>query len=179
MSLRDLRDLLWPKPMPKPPGPDLPPAPVPEPEPEPPPPPPDVPKPPPPPIEDTYPEYAVALLQLHNADRKRPLRLSPELMRAALAHATWMAENGELDHYLPRGSSPSVRALAAGYSNGGVAENIGWNAQTALAVYQMWRGSPDHWQNLSNPAYTECGFGVVARANGPYWCAVFGRPSGA
>jgi uncharacterized protein YkwD len=107
----------------------------------------------------------LSLLCLTNAVRGRAglngLAADPRLNAAARGHSADMVARGYFSHNGLGGSTPSDRALAAGYP-GGVGENIAANSRgTAISVFSLWRASPGHNANLLG-SYSATGLGVAA-----------------
>ncbi|WP_456833026.1 CAP domain-containing protein [Deinococcus sp. UYEF24] len=75
------------------------------------------------------------------------------------------------------GSTPQVRAERAGYQ-GGVGENLQYNAITPQGAITSLLGSPEHCRNLMDPRYTRFGAAVAnGRPDtlfGTYWVQEFG-----
>jgi uncharacterized protein YkwD len=106
-----------------------------------------------------------SLLCLTNVHRVRndltPLRRDTRLGTAARAHSADMVARDYFDHFSPEGDGPSERVQAAGYPSG-AGENIATNGTgTALSLFQQWRNSSGHNQNMLGSGYTAGGFGVA------------------
>lgn len=101
--------------------------------------------------------------------------LNGALSAAALSHAVWMAETGQVSHTQPNGSTPTTRAAAAGYPGSWVSENIyaGTNATTDHA-WGFWINSPIHYRGLTNGSYDEIGIGYATTSWGSAFVLVFG-----
>lgn len=107
------------------------------------------------------------------------LRPNVILNRAALAHATDMAQHGYLAHEGRDGSTPADRVTRAGYRWRSVGENIASGPTTPEAVVDGWIRSPHHCANLMAPHFTEMGIAYsVNRATeaGIYWAQVLAAP---
>ncbi len=108
-----------------------------------------------------------------------PLRWSPRLERAALAHARDMATRSSMSHTGSDGSTPSRRVTRAGYTWSATGENVAAGQRDADSVVKSWLSSPGHCANVMSPDYTEM---AVAFATNPkseagiYWTQVFGAP---
>ena len=130
----------------------------------------------PPPLPPTPPPDNGDMLALHNAERqrRRVLTLVPDarLTSAAQAHATWMAERGELSH-----TGLHDRVSRVGYPWTKVAENVAAGAGLdARGAWMLWMASPGHLANAVDPAMRDVGFGsAVGRDGHTYWCTVYGR----
>lgn len=108
-----------------------------------------------------------------------PVRLQPNLERAALAHAHDVSKRGFMSHTGADGSTPSQRATRANYAWRAVGENIAAGQTTPRAAVQSWLESPGHCTNLMSPRFTEMGVAYVVDLESPdgiYWVQVFGAP---
>jgi cysteine-rich secretory family protein len=106
-----------------------------------------------------------------------PLKLSPLLSRAALAHAKDMSANKLFEHRGSDGSMPADRVLRAGYDWLSVGENIAEGAANAEVVVQGWIKSPGHCANIMSAQYEEMGlayFTDFAHKGDIYWAQTFG-----
>lgn len=120
---------------------------------------------------------------MHNAIRGQAklssLTISGRLVKAAVKHAKWMAENANLDHTGNNGSSVGDRTRAEGFTWGRIAENIAMGQGTCKSVMIGWMKSPGHHRNIHLSDITVMGAGCVFSVDGekktPYWCVVFGR----
>jgi cysteine-rich secretory family protein len=142
------------------------------------------------PQADDMPKVAARVLELVNEARASarncgsrsfpkvpPLKLSPVLSRAALAHAKDMSEHKLFEHRGSDGSMPADRALRAGYDWLAVGENIAEGAANAEVVVQGWLHSPGHCVNIMSPQYQEMGlayFTDFAHKGDIYWAQTFG-----
>lgn len=107
-----------------------------------------------------------------------PYQLNSALMSAAQSHSEWEAATGTISHTGQGGTTPTDRAIAAGYgerSNIRVSENIyaGTNATSETAL-NWWINSPIHFRGLTSPNYSEIGVGVVVTDGLNYYTLVFG-----
>jgi uncharacterized protein YkwD len=121
-----------------------------------------------------------AVIELTNAERKKKelgeLKMNPQLMEAARAHAANMAKQDKLDHKLDE-KEPVDRTKAAGYKSAFVGENVAWNQKSPAQVVDGWMKSEGHRENILRPEYTEIGVAVARNKKGqPYWVQVFGKP---
>jgi uncharacterized protein YkwD len=101
------------------------------------------------------------------------LRASPELARVALAHARDLAARGTISHHDAQGRNPLERTQAAGVSGFRLlAENVAASSDSGdriATVVREWLASPDHRENLLNPAFNTTGVAVV-EASGTSYC---------
>ena len=90
------------------------------------------------------------------------LKWDPALAAGALQHCLRMAREGPIAHRY--GGEPDVteRAGQAGAHFSLIEENIAVGANAAK-IHQGWMNSPDHRENLLNPAIDRVGVAVVAR----------------
>lgn len=108
-----------------------------------------------------------------------PLALSDALNRAALAHATDMAERQVLSHGGRDGSTPGERATRSGYLWRAVGENIASGQSTTDQVVADWLKSSHHCANLMDPDYSEMGVAFAVASQGEarfYWSQMFAAP---
>ncbi len=109
-----------------------------------------------------------------------PLKLSPILQLAAMAHSKDMAAHNLFDHIGSDGTSPGQRVTHAGYKWRMVGENLASGITTADAVVSGWLGSPHHCENIMGPRFSEMGVAYYydpKSADGIYWTQVFGTPA--
>lgn len=108
-----------------------------------------------------------------------PLALSPDLTRAARAHARDMAAHGIFSHVGSDGSTPGDRATRAGYHWSMVGENIASGARTPRDVVAGWLASPHHCANIMTEGFRQMGVAfAVNRASAQVidWTEDFGTP---
>jgi uncharacterized protein YkwD len=115
-----------------------------------------------------------------------PVVTNAQLTATAQDFAAFMARTGQFSHTAD-GQTPEARAQAHGYDPCLLAENIasqqnpaGFTAEAlAQGFFEGWQASPDHRQNLLDPAVTETGVGVAqSEQAGTYYAAqLFGRPT--
>ena len=137
------------------------------------------PKPPVPQPPEPDADFVLALIDLHNKQRKAaglwPLTLDKRLSDAARKHADWMAKTGTFSHTGQDGSTAGQRIAKAGYSWQSCGENIAAGHPTPGAVVDGWMKSPGHRDNILNGNYVNVGFGLAGLGT-KYWVADFGRP---
>jgi uncharacterized protein YkwD len=142
------------------------------------------------PKADDLPQVAARVLELVNEARAKPrncgsrsfpkvppLKLSPILSQAALAHAKDMSAHQRFEHRGSDGSMPADRVLRAGYNWMAAGENIAEGAANAEVVVQGWLQSPGHCVNIMSPQYREMGlayFTDFAHKGDIYWAQTFG-----
>jgi uncharacterized protein YkwD len=125
------------------------------------------------------------MLNLLNDYRERNglnrLRYSRTLEQAADQYALRMFREDFFDHVAPDGSEPADRALAAGFCDRFVGENIAWGLntiQTAEEALEGFINSPGHNENMLRPRWDYVGLGVL-RVSGfegveCWWVQLFG-----
>ncbi|WP_434685139.1 CAP domain-containing protein [Pseudanabaena minima] len=127
--------------------------------------------------------FETELLKLTNLERKKvglsPLKLSPQLTKAAQFHAVDMARNNYFSHTGLNGSSMVDRAKGTGYKYSALGENIAAGKSTPEGTIRQWMNSSGHRANILNAKFTEIGFGYENAPNSRYrhyWVQVFGTP---
>jgi LysM repeat protein len=112
-----------------------------------------------------------------------PYQIDAALMTAAQAHSEWAAAVGTHSHTGPGGSTPTDRAIAAGFGGGQsvrVSENIYWGGMaTTQSAFNWWLNSPIHFRGMTNPEYTYIGAGAAHSESGGFYTLVFGLLTGA
>ena len=86
------------------------------------------------------------------------LRASPELARAAAAHAADMGRRGFFSHTGSDGSSASDRARRAGFRACALAENIAKGQAGPSGALQGWVASRPHRRNMTHRRMTHYGY---------------------
>lgn len=136
----------------------------------------------------TYDSEELEFLRLINNYRAQnglsTLQASDVAAEAAARHSLDMGRFGFFSHttvkssYFPAGSSPWDRLRLTGYPTGGrMGENVAagqWNAQE---VFEDWRGSPGHNENMLHPEFSVIGIArraVSGSTYGIYWTTDFG-----
>jgi uncharacterized protein YkwD len=142
------------------------------------------------PKADDMPRVAARVLELVNEARAKPrkcgsrafpqvppLRLSPLLSRAALAHAKDMSAHKLFEHRGSDGSMPANRVARTGYNWIAVGENIAEGADSAEVVVRGWLESPGHCTNIMGAQFQDMGlayFTDFAHKGDIYWAQTFG-----
>jgi LysM repeat protein len=107
-----------------------------------------------------------------------PYQIDAALMVAAQAHSEWAAAVGTHSHTGPGGSTPTDRAIAAGFGGGQavrVSENIYWGGlATPQSAFNWWLNSPIHFRGMTNPDYTYIGAGAAHSESGGFYTLNFG-----
>jgi uncharacterized protein YkwD len=123
-----------------------------------------------------------AFLDLINTYRRQNgagnLSLQDQLGAAADHHSRDMANKNYFSHKLANGDSAEQNIERFGYSNWSfVGENIAAGHETAKAVMDAWKSSPDHDRGMRNKDFTEIGIGRAydkSSKYGWYWTTTFG-----
>jgi uncharacterized protein YkwD len=102
-----------------------------------------------------------------------PLAVDPQLVDAAEAHSTDMAERDYFGHTTPEGVTFRDRILTAGFSNPGTGENLAHGQRDAEQVMAGWMASEGHRANILNCDFTLVGVGLDE--DGMYWTQDFGK----
>jgi len=128
------------------------------------------------------------LLADANSDRAAnsvpALKMNSELQRAAQAKANDMATKDYWSHNTPSGNPPWVFVQAQDYQYQKLGENLATGFSSSAATTAGWMASPEHRENMLDPAFTQVGFGYANIANyqavggGPMTIIVafYGRP---
>ncbi len=100
----------------------------------------------------------------------KPLKVSPELSKAAEAAAKDMSSKGYFSHNAPDGTSFTSWPKSSGYNYKYIGQNLANGYDTATDTLAAWKVSPAHNANLTKSQYSDIG---VAFATGTY----NGKPS--
>jgi len=122
-----------------------------------------------------------AFLDLINNYRRQHgtgnLSLQDQLGAAANHHSQDMANKNYFSHKLANGDSAEQNIERFGYTNASyIGENIAAGYETANAVMDAWKSSPDHDQGMRNKNFTEIGIGRAydkSSKYGWYWTTTF------
>jgi uncharacterized protein YkwD len=119
------------------------------------------------------------------AEKREPVKVNPELTKAADYFAKFMAQSGEYGHEAD-GSKPADRAKKHGYEHCIVLENIAYmydpdgftSEGLGRGLMKGWQESSGHRKNMLDPDVTETGVAVARSEKTGYFYAVqmFGRP---
>jgi uncharacterized protein YkwD len=105
-----------------------------------------------------------------------------KLTQAARQLAEYMATTGTFSHTAD-GRQFWDRALQNGYQFCLIFENIAWmsgysSAQVAGQLFEGWKASPAHNQNMLQPGVTDTGIAIAQSSTGAFYAVqMFGRPS--
>ena len=97
-----------------------------------------------------------------------PLALDATLSDVARTWSNTMALAGTISH------NPSLKAQIGAYA--GMGENVATGPSVEL-VHEALVASPGHYANISNPAFTTVGLGVVSSGRSVYLTQVFVLPA--
>ncbi len=125
-----------------------------------------------------------AFLDLINDYRRKNgagnLSLQNQLGAAAKYHSQDMANKNYFSHQLANGDSAEKNIERFGYTNWSfIGENIAGGQETANAVMDAWKSSPDHDRGMRDKNFTEIGIGRAYNKDskyGWYWTTTFGSP---
>lgn len=98
-----------------------------------------------------------------------PVQLSAELNAAADTHARDMSVQRRAWHFGSDLTSPSDRAMRAGYRGGIVGENISEGADSDLTVLKSWLDFPDTRSVVVAPEGRGLGLGWFQEPGGKIW----------
>jgi LysM repeat protein len=133
-----------------------------------------------PPGKESWPPELLSLINTsRGAAGLPPLTWSPELARAAQAHAADCARRNQGGHLGSDGARLEARIARQGLVVHRASEN--WaNAQSIQHAFALWwneaPGSDPHRRNILDPKYTEIGIGVADGKWGTYFVADFAGP---
>jgi uncharacterized protein YkwD len=116
--------------------------------------------------------YNDAVLCLLNGQRANaglpPVAVDAGLAASSVGHSESMKDNSYFQHDSPDGSTFADRIAQTGFLRGAqrwlIGENIAWGSLTLgtpQALMTAWMNSPEHRDNILEPAYTEIGVGTV------------------
>ncbi len=127
-------------------------------------------------------DLIAAVNQLRKANNLPPYQVNPALMAAAQAHSEYQASIGQFTHTGAGGTSPTDRAVAAGYGGGAnvyVTENIaGGSSMTVQGAVQLWQGDSLHLSALISASYQDAGAGIASAGGVTYYTLVVGYVAG-
>ncbi len=121
------------------------------------------------------------LNQIRVAQGLPPVKLNPELSRAAETQAHEILQMGRCSHLDRWGRRADARAMEVGYHYFRLGENLAAGQRNWQRALTAWLHSPSHRANMLRPDYREVGVGMAVMPNSRYhyaWAQVFGtRPS--
>ncbi len=116
------------------------------------------------------------VVDLVNEERERlglnPLSNYNSLLNSA-ADTRAMEIEDKFSHTRPNGEKcfTAMKELGLTYTLAG--ENIAYGQPTAERVVEAWINSPDHYENLINPRFTQIGVGAYEKNGVWYWAQFF------
>lgn len=120
---------------------------------------------------------AVAYLaEIRALDGLPPLVSDPQLERAALQQAGYMAKAGEMEHTAGRRKDFATR-MAENEIAGPAAENIAHGRMDLDELFTRWRNSPPHRKNMLDSRMNRFGLAYVkeGKGDGRYWALVLAK----
>jgi hypothetical protein len=126
-------------------------------------------------------EMAVAINQVRVAHGLPPLKLNPDLCRAAQLMSDEILLTGNFGHIDSEGRRADARARMFGYEFEWLGENLAAGQSSAERALQAWLNSLSHRENLLNPAYREMGLGytqLMGSRYGSCWAQLLGSRVG-
>lgn len=129
-------------------------------------------------IESEKAAFLALINQYRQQNGLQPLSLSSTLTTAAQLHSEDMARRDYVSHTTPEGKTFVDRIREAGYTyTTCLGENIAAGYSTAQAVFEAWKNSQGHNQNMLNPCFKAIGIGLAYSASSRYqwyWTTDFG-----
>lgn len=129
-------------------------------------------------LESEKSAFLVLINQYRQQNGVPPLAVSNALTAAAQLHSEDMATNNYFSHTSLDGRTFVDRIRQAGYTyNTWLGENIAAGYSTAQSVFNAWKNSPGHNENMLNPNFKVIGIGLAYDASstyGWYWTTDFG-----
>ncbi len=126
---------------------------------------------------------ASAALRLVNDYRSTkglaPLSLDPQATAAAQVLVKDMAQHDRMSHAGPGGQNVGQRLLAAGYSYGLAAENVGVGQASAGDAIEGWKKSPANSRNMLLPGAKHIGIAYEYKPDTQhktFWALVVAAP---
>lgn len=107
----------------------------------------------------------------------KPLAASKALDTASYLHSADMAKNDYFEHDSPDGQTPEDRMADQGYDADATGENIAAGYATAAKVFDVWRHSSGHNENMLDKEYRAIGIGLASDKDSEYdqyWTTDFG-----
>ena len=110
-----------------------------------------------------------------------PVSLNDKLNRASDVHAQDLAKHGMAAHVGSDGSTHSERAQRQNYAYRMIGENVATGQKSWAQVFQAWKDSPGHNENLLAEGVTDFGIALVYEPTTTYttyWTMLVGTPQG-
>ncbi|OOM80972.1 CAP domain-containing protein [Clostridium sp. BL-8] len=111
------------------------------------------------------------ILELMNQKRSeagiKPLTIDNTLVQVARYKSNDMIQNNFFDHTNPDGTKWTNWLQTIGYKYTSAGENIAYNTNDPVELFNQWWNSPGHRANMMNASYSKVGIGVI-NGNGKY-----------
>jgi uncharacterized protein YkwD len=134
------------------------------------------------PISPDHREMFNLLNEYRSQNGRNPLVYSTTLEQAADDYAVRLYQEGFFDHEAPDGSTPGDRALAAGFCNPYVGENLAYSLNdlpTAADALDRLENSPGHNRTMLYPDWDYVGIGYLRITSDVgeevWWVQLFGQ----
>ena len=114
------------------------------------------------------------LADIRSSHGLKPLLADPELERAALRQAGYMAAAGSMKHTTGFGRTFSAR-MKSTEINGAAAENIAQGRMSLDELFDMWMASEGHRRNMLDPRFGRFGLASAGEGEERYWALVLAR----
>jgi len=108
-----------------------------------------------------------------------PVVFNAKLTAASRVHAEDLAAHGTISHSGTDGSGHGERVQRQGYYFSIAAENVATGQKSWAKVFQAWKDSPDHNENLLRSGVTDFGIALVYEPKTTYqtyWAMVVAAP---
>jgi len=108
-----------------------------------------------------------------------PVALDPMLVLSSQVHAEDMARHGIVSHTGTDGSAHTDRMMRNGYTFSIAGENVASGQDSWNKVFQAWKDSPGHNENLLMPEATDFGIALVFEKSTQYryyWAMIMAAP---
>lgn len=105
----------------------------------------------------------------------QPLRADTALANLADYRAGVMASTGTMSHTVAGCLSCELTSRGIQWYTEGECiawDSYAWGDTSALAIFNMWKGSPIHWNILMSKVDNYVGVGIARRSNGSTWASV-------
>ena len=125
-------------------------------------------------------QVAVSDLNAYRATHGlQPVTLVDKLNMASEIHAADLAQAGIISHEGTDGSTHGERVMRVGYNFTIAGENVATGQRSWDDVFQAWKDSPGHNENLLRPDVSEFGIALVyepATTYSTYWAMLVAEP---
>jgi len=127
-------------------------------------------------------DLELAVVELNNYRNQMGLNvvsLDPKLVLSSQVHAEDMATHGMVSHTGTDGSAHTDRMIKNGYLYSIAGENVASGQDSWGKVFQAWKDSPGHNENLLMPEATHFGVALVFEKSTQYryyWAMIMAAP---